>query len=112
MPRSTIGKKRHRLTLRQPPSVPAPDASGEDLGAYTSVATRWAEVEPLAGRELWAAQQVQADVTHTVTLRYYAGLGPKWELLWGTRTLRVESVLNPGERHGTTDMVLLCKEQV
>lgn len=102
------GELRHRIAL-QYPTVSASNSFGDATVTWTVSTTRWAKIEPLTGRELWQAQQVQADVTHTVTLRYTAGVGPTWQAVYQTRVFNIMAVLDPGERRVWHQ--LLCKEQ-
>ncbi len=44
---------------------------------WKTIATVWAGIKPLAGRELWNAQQVQADITTEVEVRYFPDLTDK-----------------------------------
>ena len=76
---------------------------------WATETTRWANVKPLAGRELVHAQQQKADTTHQVTLRYEAGLiSREKRLIYKSRTLHILSDIHVDERHHT--LVLLCKE--
>ena len=63
-------------------------------------------------RELLLAQQVQADVTHRVMLRYDVWVTPKRRFVWGSRVFHILAVLNPGERHAQTMIEALCVELV
>ncbi|TGE33172.1 phage head closure protein [Desulfosporosinus sp. Sb-LF] len=40
----------------------------------------WASIEPLSGREYYAAQQVNAEITHRIKIRYRAQTNQKCEL--------------------------------
>jgi SPP1 family predicted phage head-tail adaptor len=71
----------------------------ENIPAYTTEATVWAQLRPLSGRESFIAQQVNADVTHEIIIRYYSGLTPKHRILFGTRQFDIISVLNKDERN-------------
>jgi len=102
------GQLRHRLTLKSR-SV-TPDSYGQDITAATTQATVWGSVEPLSGRELLLAQQVQADVTHRVRIRFHDGVHPKWTVTHDSRDLHVLSVVDVEERG--IEMELLCKEAV
>lgn len=82
---------------------------GEPALAMNEVAQVWASIRPLSGRELWQAQQVQADVTHSVRLRYRSGVDATMELDLQGRRLRIVAVLNIEERNRTLE--LLCQEQ-
>lgn len=69
----------------------------------------WAEIKPLSGRELVEAQQVVADASHLVTIRYLSGVTPQKRILFGTRELYIESVQNTDERR--RELVLTCVER-
>lgn len=90
----------------------ARDAYGDALETWGTAATVWAEVVPLSGRELWAAQQAQADATVRVRVRYRADVTvtPRTRLLVGSRILNVSSVINVGGRNRLLE--LLCVEEV
>lgn len=103
------GRLRERLTIQQQ-SVTR-DASGEQLIAWTEVATVWGQVSPGASNErfLASAGQRVAEVTHTARIRYRSGITPKMRILWETRVLEIISVVDPDGRLRTT--ILLCKEE-
>lgn len=68
------GTLRHLLQIQTPVDV------RDDIGGvrqdWSTVATVWGGIEPLRGRELEAARQIEARITHTVTLRYHAAVEP------------------------------------
>jgi SPP1 family predicted phage head-tail adaptor len=74
--------------------------------------TVWGSVEPLTGRELLLAQQVSAEVTIRVTIRYDSGntVTPQHRIIIGSRTLEIVYVGNPEERD--KQLILMCKEIV
>jgi SPP1 family predicted phage head-tail adaptor len=90
-----------------------PDESRNELGepalSWKEAAKIWASIRPLSGRELWQAQQVQADVTHACRLRFRTGIDATMELDLQGRRLRIVAVLNLEERNRTLE--LLCQEQ-
>lgn len=89
----------------------APDSYGQPIPTWATVATVWGKVEPLSGREAWQAQSVRPDVTHKVSVRYYAGLTPKHRFrVDGTRVFSIEAVLDIEDRHRV--MECMCKEEV
>ena len=81
---------------------------GEQTGSYASYATVWAAIEPLSGRELEHAQQISAEITHKITVRYNSSVTSKHRITYGSRTFEIEAVLNPDERN--EQLVLMCKE--
>ncbi len=91
------GKLRCWVTIQQIGT--AQDASGQVVDSWSTVATRWASIEPLSGREYFAARQFQAQVNIRVRLRYLAGIVAKMRILYETRVFDIEAVIDPGERH-------------
>ena len=71
-----IGKLRHRAQLRTR-SESARNADGGISESWSTIATVWARFEPLTGRELFQAQQVQSRATTRITIRAYPGLTSK-----------------------------------
>lgn len=96
-----------RVTIQQT-TVTQDSDSGEETDSWGTFATRWAKVEPLTGKERWAAQQVNPEVTSRVTIRYTSGVTAKMRVLYGSRVLQIDAVLNPLERNEA--MELLCTE--
>ena len=105
-----IGKLRHRLDIQNcaTSSGETQDTFGEPIRTWTTSETVWASVEPLTGRERFQAQQVQPEVTHKVKMRYNTSVNAKSRLLYGSRVLQVEAVMNPEERNA--EFEILCKE--
>lgn len=81
-------------------TVQAVTRTRDDLGgvveAWAAVATVWAEVAQLSGRELELARQVAAEVTTRVTLRSRSGVSADSRFLVGPRSLRVVSGVDDG----------------
>lgn len=102
------GKLRHRLVIES--YTQAVDIYGEPIPTWATLVTRWGSVEPLSGRELLQAQEIRAETTHRVRLRYYSGLRPEQRIKFGTRYLHILAIINPRERNA--EMELLCKEAV
>lgn len=97
---------RQRVNI-QTRSVPVDDF-GQESETWATVATVWASVEPLSGRELLAAQQVQGETTHRVRMRYQAGVTTSTRLLFNLRPLNIVSVINKNEAGAFLE--LLCTE--
>ena len=69
------GKFPHLMTFeRNTPSTR--DAQNQPIPNWAAIVgtPSWVSIEPLSGRELWMAQQVQGDVTHRIRVRYNAAL--------------------------------------
>lgn len=109
MPRA--GQMKERLELQREGSE-IYDALGQVETLPETVATVWARVVPLSGREAVIARKQQASATHQVTIRYSsdtAGVTPEFWFLWGQRQLNIAQVINTDLRN--RQLVLLCSEQ-
>lgn len=100
------GLLRKRITLQQRSSEQ--DSYGQPLTTWSDVATVWASVEPLSGRELMAAEAVQSEVTHQVVMRYRPGVTAKLRVAYGSKIFDIQNVLDENERHRM--LTLLCTE--
>ncbi|WP_118841974.1 phage head closure protein [Haemophilus haemolyticus] len=103
-----IGKLRHRITLLK--QVNDVNDYGASVQTWRTVATVWAEVRPLSGREYFSAQQVQSEVTTQIWLRYIDGIKPSMKVKFANREFEILSVLNTQERD--VSLQLMCKETV
>lgn len=103
------GELRHRIDL-QSNSGSTRNAFGETAEAWATMAASLpAKVEPLSGRELFSAQQIQPDISHKVTIRYRQGLNAKMRVIFGARTFNVEGPpKNVEERNIVIE--LMCRE--
>lgn len=103
-----IGKLRHRITFQD--SVPTPDGyKGSSEVTWTNFVTVWASVKPLTGREYFFSQQVKAEVTHRVKIRYRDDITVKMQILFGTRVFGIESIFDIEERHEVLE--IFCREE-
>lgn len=72
----------------------------------------YAAVEPLEGRELWAAMQTQERITVRVTLRFRADVDAsmrfRYTTRYGTRYLAIKGITDKGEAHRW--LVCSCEE--
>lgn len=107
-----VGKMRHRITFQRFDGER--DGYGDPLEAddahWTDVATTWAAIDPISGREFYAAEQSQSEVTHKVRLRYRPGLTTAMRISWEGRLLKILSIIDWEERHES--LLLMCKELV
>lgn len=102
------GKLRHRVQLLS--ITPTQDKSGGIDETATSIfATVWGSVETLSGREIFQGQQITAEVTHRVTIRWREGVGSDMNVAFDGRMYQVKVVLNPDGVHKKLE--LLCIER-
>ncbi len=100
------GQLRHRVDLRQ--KTENRDSSGQANAEYSTYATVWAKITPVSGRETEHADQISAETSHKVLIRYNSKVGKDQRVIFGTRILEIESVINPNERN--EKLLLFCKE--
>ncbi len=84
-------------------------SNGEEVRTWATVATVWASVEPLSGRELLAARDVRADVTTRIRIRYRTGITPKMRATMGSAVYEISEVIDRTMHH--RDLELLCTAQ-
>ncbi len=102
------GALRKRGTIEQP-SLSA--GIGEKTVTWsTFAALRYMAIEPLAGREFFAAKQVASEATCRIRLRFVAGIKPKMRVIVGTRIFDIEHVAIVDERNA--EIHLLCREKI
>ncbi len=105
------GKLRQRVNIQAPGL--ARDSVGSPGPGFTTIATVWAEVESLAGKEEFVNDQFSAQASHRVEIRYQRPAGhainEKYRILWGSRSLDVLSAEDPENRK--KKLVLLCLER-
>lgn len=102
------GRMRERVIIQT--KVFADDGMGGGAASWEDVATVWGQVSPLRGMEALHALQMQAAVSHRVTIRYLAGVTAAMRVLWGERTFNIRSVINSDERRRY--LQLMCEEGV
>jgi len=103
-----IGKLRHRVTIEQVTETRGSD--GSIIETWSTYATVQASIEPVSGRECFAAQSTQADVTHRVYTRYVSAIVPKMRVKCGSRAFDILSVINTRERN--RELQLMCRESI
>ena len=104
------GKLRHKVTIRRLTRIE--NDIGDLVTVWVDIATAWAAIEPVGGKEYWTAAQLQAETTHKVTMRPVPGVRilPADQLYFKDRILEIEAVMDIEERG--RELELLCKEKL
>lgn len=97
-----------RVTLQT--ATETRDTDGSVIQTWSDTATVRAAVEPLVGREYWAAQQINAERTVRFRIRYRSGVTPKMRVSYDSRVFDIKSAINVNERG--RELVLMCEEVV
>lgn len=105
-PLLSIGRLRHRMTIQD--YVASKNSFGEETKVWNDFTEVSASVEPLSGKELFAAQQLHAETTTMIIMRYCEGVNTSMRVLFKGRRYDILHVSNKEERN--IAMYLLCKE--
>ena len=101
------GRMRHRITFQRP--TEEKDRLSGYKDDWFDVATVWAQVSPVSGRE-YLSQVRETMVSHKIYCRYRAGITPGMRIKFGDRIFRIISVLNWDERN--EGLTIMCEEIV
>ena len=101
------GMLNRRIVIQQ--YIPMQDSSGSTVEAWSKLAMVWAAIRPLRGREYYAANQTQAEITHEITIRWRRDIGAANRVLFGSRVLEIEAAVNPDEANEW--LIMMCREK-
>src|SRR5689334_20690008 len=105
------GKLRHRVTIQSlVAGSPQQKPSGEPDVAWTDLVTCWASVEPLKGRELFAAQEHHSEIEVRIRIRYRSGISSAMRVVFEGKYYNIAATLDPDIRH--RELELLCMQGV
>ena len=97
------GRMNRRIVIRQK-SVTR-DAYGSEVITWATVATVWAAVLPVRGREYVAMREAQADITTRFLIRYRAGITPAMQIQFDGTDYGIVEVINPGDARETLELM-------
>ena len=103
------GKLKHRVQIQAQNG--AQDSVGQPDEDFATVATVWADVEPLNGREYFTAQQIVGEVTTRITMRYQpiidvVAVNERVRIVFEGLNYSIKNVIDVDMRHVTH--VLMC----
>lgn len=100
------GELRHRVTIEE--KTVTKDSYGGEEVTWSEVATVWAAVEPLQGREFLDGRRLEAEISTRIRMRYRSGVLPGMRVTWGDHTYDVEAVIEHESRR--RELRLMCRE--
>ena len=100
------GKLRHRIEIQK--FTETRDAHGGTIKEYEELATVWAFVRPMTGRELVDGNQVEGQVDLQIEIRQRSDISTHHRIIHLSRTLEIISVRDENERHKKT--IIHCRE--
>ena len=96
-----------RITIQaENPTTDAGGGQTDPWASPTTVATVQACIEPMSGRELINAMQLQDAITHKITMRYRAGIIAKQRIAFGSRLFNIRAVINVEERNRFLELMV------
>ena len=101
-----IGQLRHGITFKR--ATEAQNAVGEPIVTYAAIASTRARVEPTAGKERFAALQVQGEQIFNIICRYQTALSTLQindRITWGSVDLDIQSIANPDGRNRVLNII-------
>jgi SPP1 family predicted phage head-tail adaptor len=102
------GELRHRIKIQK--LEKNQDTFGQPVESWPDVATVWASVEPLVGRQFFEAETITHELTHKIKLRYRQGVTPSMRVKFGDRYFQIVSIINYQERN--RELQLMCRELI
>lgn len=83
------------------------DSVGGEVVTWSTLASRWAEAQPLRGREYVTLRAAQADVTIRFRLRHIEGLTPADRVMWRGKPYGIVDVIDVNGAREMTE--LMCR---
>ena len=106
------GELRHRIIIQKLKS-PLNDYGEIEVNnqeTWIDIAVVRAGIYPISGKEFFAAETVNSEITHKVKIRYIKGLSPSMRIKFNNRIFSIESIINFQEKN--IELQLLCKELI
>ncbi len=103
-----ISKLRHRVALQRYVETQDPN-TGAIIKGWVDVATFYASVEGVSGREFLSSRSEQAATTWRITIRYRNDIMEADRLLLGNKTFDIQAILPDNKR---TRVTLMCESGV
>lgn len=95
---------RHRVTLQT--AAESLSALGEPSLTWSAIATVWASIEPLRGREFILSQAESVSVDARIRIRYRSDVDTGDRVVWGSHTYDIHSVIRPLEKANYLELMV------
>ena len=101
------GRLRQRVTILR--LAEADNGQGGYTSSWEPIATIWAEVAGLTGREVVMERTLQGITTYRIRILWRADLKQSDQLRYGEQTLNIRSIADPdGQR---TEMLIMADDE-
>lgn len=107
----SAGMLTRRIKIQRPSTIK--DSVGAPCRSWLDVATVWADIQPLSGKEAVIANRISAELSHQIIVRYQSLFGNPQQMgqmrvLYKARIFNIHSALNEDEKR--TQIILLASE--
>jgi SPP1 family predicted phage head-tail adaptor len=102
------GKYRQPITIQKRQFTQ--DSYGGTTEDWIDVYHIRAGIFPLSGSEFFKADQINAQITHRIQMRFLSGVTPDMRILYNNRVFQITSVIDFQERH--IELQMYAKEIV
>ena len=102
-----LARLNKRVTIQRIEKVP--DSYGQPVETWVDVATVWAAIEPLRGREYFAAMSEHAEVTTRIRIRYRSDVDRTMRVVHGSTEFEILHIIHPD--FARQELQLMCKER-
>lgn len=101
----SAGKLNRRVVLLNPVDT---TVGTKTTRSWVPWKTLWANVRPMTAHEIYVYQQLDEQLSYTITVRYKIGITPMMRVQYKNRVFEVRSVIDPEECH--EQIVMMCQE--
>lgn len=98
-----------RVTVLRPPGLEEVDEYNQPVVVWPVVGSMWAGIEPLQGREFFAAKAENAEVTTRIRIRYRNDIDRTMKVSYKGITFEILYIIHP--KFGKRELQLMCKER-
>lgn len=107
----SAGMLTRRIKIQRPSTIK--DSVGAPCRSWLDVATVWADIQPLSGKEAVIANRISAELSHQIIVRYQSLFDnpqqvAQMRVLYKARIFNIHSALNEDEMR--TQIILLASE--
>ncbi len=102
-----IGDMKHRVTFQE--EVKVPDGHKGFTVSWIYKVEVWGSVKPLSSRERFFSDQIKAEVTHKVRVRYLEGVTEAMRIKHRGRVLLIAGIIDIDEKQ--EELEITCAEE-
>ncbi|MES2625895.1 MAG: phage head closure protein [Pseudomonadota bacterium] len=105
------GDLRHKVQIQEPGDPTQDPNTGEQTFEWETVASVWAQIVPMSGREFIAASAEQSEVQGRIVIRYREGVDATMRIVYRNKYYNIKAVL-PDAESGKEHLTLMVSEGV